>query len=213
MSVGNCLLQRFGPALIPVVAFTVGACAPAANAQSKATVVGRWESSPTSTEGIGQVIEFTATGGVLSTPGSLVQGTYHIDGANLIQAASAPPETVTVRIVFHADTMIQYAADKLDSVRLVSRSTEPATSAVGSWMNRSPTGKESFVTYNADGSFKLWVPFQTETATYRMLGDTVVVQNGKLSGRYLSSVTSGQLRLQPIGGGSKPAMILGRATN
>ncbi len=210
MSLHRRLLGLFTSSLFVCAAVTVES----ANAQSTATVVGRWEVSPTTTEGIGQMVEFTSTGSVLLTPGSLVRGTYRVDGANLVQAAAAPPETVTVRIAFHADTMIQYSANRIDSVSLVRRrSTEGSTSTVGSWVNTGPTGNDSFVSYYADGNFKLWVPFQTETGTYRMLGDTVVVQSGKLSGRYLSSVTNGQLRLQPIGGRSKPPMIFVKASN
>ena len=180
--------------------------APAAHGQNPRELLGRWEGWPTSTEGIGHIMDFTSTGAALCTPGSLVMGSYRVSGGNLTQMASAPPETVTVRVVFRADTMIQYAGNKLDSMRLVRRSSAAATSIVGGWRSKSPTGKESLVDYYADGTFKLWVPFDTDPGKYQLSADTITIDvpKGKLNGRYLWLIVGDKLQLQPLGGALKP---------
>jgi hypothetical protein len=182
-------------------------------AASATAIFGRWEGLPTSTVGIGHVMEFTSSGIAVCTPGSLVEGAYRVNGNNMIQTSAAPPETVTVRIEFKRDTMIQYSANHLDSIRLVRRSGTESNTAVGVWRSKSASGRESFVEYRADGTFKLWVPFDSENGTYRIASDTMIiaVEKGKLNGKYLWSMEGAKLKLIPVEGEKSPAIMLSRS--
>ncbi len=206
------VIRRLVPLLF-VTATAGAAVAQVPHAANMTAILGRWEGLPTSTVGIGHVMEFTTNGVAVCTPGSLVEGTYRVNGADLTQAAATPPETVTVRLAFRRDTLIQYAANKLDSVRLVRRSGMSSASVVGSWRSRSPTGKESFVDYRQDGTFKLWVPFESEAGSFSVNGDTlmIAVEKGKLNGRYLWSMDGANLRLQPLAGAKSAPVVLARS--
>jgi len=176
--------------------------------QTGVVFVGRWENAPTTTTGIGQVVEFTSNGTLYATPGSLVHGRYFADSLKLVQVASSPPETVTVQISIRADTMTQYALDRVDSVRLIRRdSIQAAHGVAGVWTSRGPTGKESIVEYRANGSFKLWVPFDTDTGSYQVRADTLLINGGQLNGRYLWTMVTGRLRLQQIADVVRPAIV------
>ena len=197
------------------VSITNVAAAQQHSSTNASALLGRWDGLPTTTVGIGHVMEFTSNGVAMCTPGSLVEGTYRLNGPTLIQTSSAPPETVTVRIDFRRDTMLQVSADRLDSAKMIRRSGTAAASAVGEWRSKSSSGRESFLDYRADGTFKLWVPFDTEHGTYRIAGDTLIIaiEKGKLNGRYLWAMDGNSLKLTPIGPGKQTAFVLNRRIN
>jgi hypothetical protein len=102
--------------------------------------------------------------------------------------------------------MIQYAADGLDSVRLVRRAGNASANPVGAWRSKTSTGKEALIDYRSDGTFKVWVPFTTEPGSYTISADTLIISvpKGKLNGKYLWLVVGDKLQLQPLGGADTP---------
>jgi hypothetical protein len=194
-----------------VAVLVLAASARPLEAQAEVEFAGRWESFPQSGVGPGRIVEFTDEGRVYLTTGSVVFGRYRAENDQLVQSATHPPETIIVRYRIQSDTMVQYSMQSSDSLRLVRRLTPMLSSGVvGSWAGRTESGEQYVLDYRPDNSFRLWIPSRTESATYRVSGDTIVVPAGKLRGRYTWSFSASELMLQPTTGSSGAVMVFVR---
>jgi hypothetical protein len=131
-------------------------------------IVGRWEAMET-TKGLGSSLQFNPDGSFTYHVGSLVNGTYKLEGNKLIITASqhAPEKTRTevLEVKIEGDTLLQKTEGGM--VKLVRLIPGAANSPpiVGIWCQKTPIYE-----FRSDGTFDMTLSDKIHNGTYKLDG-------------------------------------------
>jgi hypothetical protein len=138
-------------------------CAPPASSD----LTGLWESTQTSTGGIGNSVEFRADGTFVESPIVLVNGHYRVEGNRMFLTERADERTSKDTRQFRIDgtTMVIESPDG-QSLRMDRIDRSGGTSIVGAWRYRHDTGQMAFERYLPDGRMNFRLPMKPGGGCY-----------------------------------------------
>jgi len=205
--------------LAVVVGALVGRVHPAVGQGSgpkDAALVGRWESVARSQGGIGTTMEFAPGGILVASIGVLVDTTYSVTGDTAVIEAGPGQE---VRYVFRGDTLMMQGGTVGVPLRRVTALEPGVPRLVGQWSlaasdsmaaaNRDRPDRavlaRAMHRFSVDGRYGLRIPFRSDTGSYRLSADTLVIIGSAASGageqRVRYTVSDSMLTLVPIAEG------------
>ncbi len=210
----TCLSALVATLLLTAVA------APAAGQGTRppeAVLLGHWESVGRTEGGLGPMMEFAPGGLIVFMPGAVVDEPYRMVGDTAV--VEMPPEG-QLRYFFRGDTLIALGPQGGPTVAYRRRSAPVAGAPrlVGTWSavavdtTASEPARRAFArattAFTADGQSHLRVPFRSDTASYRIAGDTLVITSAAAAGetRVRYAIADAVLTLTPVGSG-EPAQF------
>ena len=137
-------------------------------------LLGMWDSQP-SRGGMGATYEFVADGSMTTTFGVIAHADYRRDGDRIL----VEMEDKTTHYYLEGGVLIEVLGPGI-SVRYVSDGPATGDGLIDRrWRSETPAGgalANMFKVFTTDGKMLLRIPFQTQTGTYSVSGDALVME-------------------------------------
>jgi hypothetical protein len=176
-------------------------------APAPASLLGSWRAEQPLPNGIIQTFRFASDGGFDLTSSLAVDGTYHVDGQQLVQTIAVPgtsiPKADTTNIRVSGDSLVVSEPAAPGTQRVLRRASGSGTTIVGDWTIALSNGAVASYRFDTDGSLHVRAQVATEHGTYTVAGDTLRLsdeQTFQIPAVTRFSVADGVLTLTPPNG-------------
>ena len=154
---------------------------PVHSADTTSGLIGRWDSVTRSRGGIGQIIEFQADGSIVLWAAAMVEATYRLEGARLIESytdgGTGGRGTIEAEVRFEGSEVIQKDPISGEEVRMARQGPAGPQGApiVGVWSFPHETGVTAFMMFTPDGRMIFRLPMRSERGRWSASGDSLTM--------------------------------------
>lgn len=160
----------------------VGAVTHAAHsADTTSGLIGRWEAVTRSHGGLGQIIEFQGDGSMVHWFAAMVDATYRLEGARLIESftdgGTGGVRKIAPEVRFEGSELIQKDPISGEELRMTRQGAAGPQGApiVGVWSFPHDTGVTAFVMFTPDGRMIFRLPIRADRGRWSVSGDRLAM--------------------------------------